>query len=262
MSEDESHESSKAVSDSKDQVSNLQTETAVSDHAHDGKPSEESEDAATVEATATATNIHIGLGSNTSPAILTDTTKTEVPDDSKKSDTAKSKDNSSTRSRSATSTNTDLSGKWELNVSEDFKKDYDKYLQDLGQPALVRSVALSIIGMTAEEITQTNDGRELNIRGRNVRGNWERTLVTSTEDNPTIVPIVTADNEEVRSECWWEENSTVHRSWLRGVNKYGGGDFESKRYLDGDVLVCESVFHPKDKSKEKASVIWRFQKQN
>ena len=45
--------------------------------------------------------------------------------------------------------------------------------------------------------------------------------------------------------------------------KYGGGDFESVRYveegLDGNVLVCESFFHPKDASKKKAVVNWRFQ---
>ena len=44
----------------------------------------------------------------------------------------------------------------------------------------------------------------------------------------------------------------------------GGGDFESLRYFeegsDGNVLVCESFFWPKDSSKEKAVVKWRFQR--
>jgi ribosomal protein L12E/L44/L45/RPP1/RPP2 len=167
--------------------------------------------------------------------------------------------------RSATTKNTDLSGRWELLVDDDFKKDYDRYLQDLGQSALVRSVALAIIGMTAEEIEQMDDGNELFIRGRNVRGNWERTLVASSEKEPVVVPILTADKEEVQSECWWEKNGKVHLSWLRGVKKYGGGDFESKRYLsdkDERILVCESIFHPRDSNKASASVTWRFQKQN
>ena len=31
-----------------------------------------------------------------------------------------------------------------------------------------------------------------------------------------------------------------------GGEKYGGGDFENKRYLtdNGNILVCESTFHP------------------
>lgn len=76
--------------------------------------------------------------------------------------------------------------------------------------------------------------------------------------------IKTADSEDVDAEAWWEERGTKHRSWLRGGKKYGGGDFESLRYLadgsGGDVLVCESIFHPKDASKQKAAVTWRFQR--
>ena len=34
-------------------------------------------------------------------------------------------------------------------------------------------------------------------------------------------------------------------SWTRGVRRYGGGAFESRRYLEtDDVYVCESTFHP------------------
>ena len=38
--------------------------------------------------------------------------------------------------RSATTKATDLTGKWELVVSEDFKTNYDNYLKLLGQPSL------------------------------------------------------------------------------------------------------------------------------
>ena len=44
----------------------------------------------------------------------------------------------------------------------------------------------------------------------------------------------------------------------------GGGDFESIRYIEegseGNVLVCESIFHLKDSNKPKAVVKWRFQR--
>jgi hypothetical protein len=133
----------------------------------------------------------------------------------------------------------------------------------------VRSVAVSIVGLTTEETVQSEQGRELLIRGRNVRGLWERTLTASGADKgsdeytPLKTSIITADAEQVEAEAWWEDNGTVHRSWLRGVTKYGGGEFESKRYLedDGNVLVCESIFHPTDPSREKAQVIWRFRRQ-
>jgi len=164
----------------------------------------------------------------------------------------------------------DLSGDWTLVVTDDFKAEYDKYLKQLGQPQLVRSIAVSIVGQTTEHTDQTDDGRELLIRGSNVRGVWERTLVASGADErsskyrPVLSPIVSADGEEVESESWWECGGTKHRSWLRGVSKYGGGDFESLRYLtDDDVLVCESTFHPSDSKnkREAAKVTWRFKRQ-
>lgn len=165
--------------------------------------------------------------------------------------------------RTDTTTNTDLSGKWNLLLTDEFKRDYDKYLHDLDQSSLVRSVALSIIGMTAEETLQTQDGKELCIRGSNIRGEWERTLTASTGDDPLVVSIETADQQRVLSECWWEDNGKVHVSWLRGVDKYGGGDFVSKRYLDDDdkILVCKSTFHPNEKGRPKASVTWRFERE-
>ena len=74
------------------------------------------------------------------------------------------------------------------------------------------------------------------------------------------VPIVTADAEKVEAESWWENDGTVHVSWTYGVKKYGGGSFESKRYLenDGNVYVCESTFHPDDDGREKSYLKWKF----
>jgi len=164
----------------------------------------------------------------------------------------------------------DLSGEWSMIVDEEFKQEYDEYLKQLGQPMIVRSVAVGIIGRTTEETKQLDHGRQLWIRGVNARGVWERTLEASgtcyqrhthdPETDATLIPVETADAETVVAESWWENQGTIHRSWLRGGVKYGGGDFESKRYLeqDGKVLVCESTFHPKDKTRSKAQIAWRF----
>jgi len=160
----------------------------------------------------------------------------------------------------------DLTGNWKLIVTDDFKKEYDDYLKQLGQPFIVRSVALTLIGVTTEQTEQKEEGRTLFIRGTNARGIWDRTLVTSGADKvndqftPLHVPVDTADDERVEAEAWWEDDGTVHRSWMRGLSKYGGGDFESKRYLDegGKVLVCESVFHPKEKDRKDVGITWRF----
>ena len=164
----------------------------------------------------------------------------------------------------------DLSGTWKLIASDTFKKQYDSYLKNLGQPSLVRSVAVSIVEMTSEEVIQKDEGRSLCIKGKNLRGVWERTLESSgsdfetavTDTEHTRVPLLTADKERVEAEAWWEKEGTSHISWLRGVKKYGGGDFESIRYLedDGNKLVCESVFHPTGsaKSAKGASIRWEF----
>ena len=170
--------------------------------------------------------------------------------------------------RTATAT-VDLSGVWELVVTEEFKQEYDQYLLRLGQPFLVRSIAVNVITLTQEETQQSDKGRTLFIRGSNVKGVWERTLTASgplngksSDFEPIHTTITTADDEQVLAEAWWEDNGTVHRSWLRGVEKYGGGSFESRRYLqdNGQVLVCESTFHPNDEKRKKASVTWKFQR--
>jgi len=164
----------------------------------------------------------------------------------------------------------DLSGNWTIITTDSFKKSYDRYLALLGQPLIVRSVALSIVGLTTEETRQSEGGRKLWIRGKNARGVWERTLTASGADSdaaindftPVLTPIVTIDAEKVESEAWWENNGMVHRSWIRGVTKYGGGDFEAIRYLeqDGKVFVCETTFHPNDARRDKPQVTWKFLK--
>mmetsp|Transcript_5190 Transcript_5190/g.15116 ORF Transcript_5190/g.15116 Transcript_5190/m.15116 type:complete len:439 (+) Transcript_5190:33-1349(+) len=166
----------------------------------------------------------------------------------------------------------DLSGKWELIVTNEFKRHYDRYLERLGQPKIVRSVALSapVIGQTMEELIQIDCGRSLLIRGKNVRGTWDRTLdasgTTRYEDDytPLKVSIRTVDGEQVESEAWWENEGTVHISWMRGVTMYGGGSFVSRRYLeeteDETVYVCESSFVFNDPKKEDNALTWKFRR--
>lgn len=168
----------------------------------------------------------------------------------------------------------DLSGKWELIVTEEFKTQYDQYLERLGQPKLVRSVALSapVIGKTMEELIQIDCGQSLLIRGKNVRGSWDRTLIASgatkyqSDFEPQIVPIRTIDGEQVESESWWEHDGTVHVSWMRGVAMYGGGSFFNRRYLEEDaethetVYVAEGSFIFNDPNKEDNVLNWRFRR--
>ena len=167
----------------------------------------------------------------------------------------------------------DLTGKWKLIITEQFKNDYDDFLTSLGQPIIVRAAANVIIGNTREETKQRDDGRELYIKGTNAKGIWERALTSSGSDcdetmQPGVdgkyphiqVPIVTADSEKVVAESWWEDDGRMHVSWTYGGTRYGGGDFESKRYLenDGNVYVCESTFHPTDEGREKSYLKWKF----
>jgi len=162
----------------------------------------------------------------------------------------------------------DLTGEWVVLVTDEFKQEYDRYLTQLGQPMLVRSVALGIISLTTEVTKQFDSGKSLLIRGQNVRGTWDRTLVASGTEigqddyTPLIIPVMSADSEKVEAESWWEDDGRVHVSWLRGVKKYGGGAFESKRFLDGDTYVCESTFHPNDSGKQPNRIIWRFRRQS
>ena len=162
----------------------------------------------------------------------------------------------------------DLSGKWKLIITDKFKHEYDEFLRSLGQPLIVRGAAVVLIGNTREETRQTDGGRSLYIRGVNANGVGERTLVASGSDRdgtgefePLMTPILTADSERVVAESWWQDGGTAHVSWTRGVKKYGGGSFESKRYLEngGVVYVCESTFHPTDgQGRETSFLKWKF----
>ena len=76
----------------------------------------------------------------------------------------------------------DFTGNWTLLVDDAFKSQYDSYLRKLGQPMLVRTVAMTVIGSTKEEAIQSEGGKQLFIRGMNVRGSWERTLEASETD--------------------------------------------------------------------------------
>lgn len=212
-------------------------------------------------------------------------------------------------------------GKWNIILSNEFMKQYDTYLQRLGQPYVVRSIAKNLIGATTEQTSIQLEGMvagapSLLIRSINAKGTWERTLVASDVieiESPSIsdimdshkmvdflsnftypkssinTTVITADSECVTAEAWWivvvyendggaMSNTVYHHSWLRGVTKYGGGDFESIRYLEqqprndeddnhdgrlpsSDILVCHSTFHPSNpKAQETARVTWRFRR--
>lgn len=73
------------------------------------------------------------------------------------------------------------------------------------------------------------------------------------------------DGDSVQVEAWWEQDGTVHKSWLRNKPRVLGDELESTRYLESaNVLVCESLFHPPPDSHPKfqqARIVWRFQRQ-
>lgn len=170
----------------------------------------------------------------------------------------------------------DLSGSWTLIVTDAFKSKYSRYLSDLGFGYVVRTVAAQIVGRMNEVTLQSDEGRALLVRGTNPRGVWERTLVASgapdldTRSHRTegehyrhdVSIVTTPDGEKVEAEAWWERDGTVHRSWLRGGKKYGEGDFESLRYMEegGRVLVCKSLFHPRNRKRRRTEITWRFRR--
>jgi len=167
--------------------------------------------------------------------------------------------------------NTDLSGSWALVITDEFKSEYDNYLTVLGINYFVRKVALQVIYQTTEVIEQSSGcGTELSIIGSNPKGVWDRTLIASNgvkvgnNDENTFeherFHTTTADGEDIMSEAWWEEGGTVHRSYLfDAASKYGGGDFESKRYLNAeDNYNCVSTFHPRTKGLAPVSITWKY----
>ncbi len=170
---------------------------------------------------------------------------TTTPATSTTTTTTNTAPSSTHQQRQATAT-VDFTGNWTLIVDDNFKSEYDSYLRKLGQPMLVRTLAEAVIGSTKEEVIQNDEGKELYIRGMNVRGSWERTLEASEMDvgNDVVVveeeeeggsttvhaveghvlkPMITADEEEVEVASWWEDGGKVHRSWVVGGKKYGGG---------------------------------------
>lgn len=134
---------------------------------------------------------------------------------------------------------------------------YDSYLENLGQPKLVRQVALSLVSFTKEETYHDVESGSLKVIGKNPKGTWERTLQL-TGMGAGGVDVLTADSETVKAVSYWEGD--VHVSVLKDTKKYGGGDFLSRRYMDGDnFYVCDSVFEPTNKDQKKAEIQWRFE---
>jgi len=163
--------------------------------------------------------------------------------------------------------NINLCGKWCVVVTPELKKEYDLYLQAFRQPALFRAVALNVLSMTKDILEQNENGTELTIRGTNPRGVWARTLISSgykadwdVQDEsetcfldkmdifePKFTMIQNAGGADVQAECWWEENGSVHASWVRNAKE---GDFFSRRYIDDEgFYVCESSFYHNELSK-------------
>ena len=92
---------------------------------------------------------------------------------------------------------------------------------------------------------------------------FDTTMVPNADGSydHTAVKILTADSERVDATSWWENDGTVHVSWTQGVNRYGGGSFESRRYLEnnGDVYVCESIFRRNNKADGPDPTLkWKF----
>ena len=108
----------------------------------------------------------------------------------------------------------DLSGEWTLIADDAFKAEYDSYLKQLGFNGITRRVACGLIARTTEITKQSDNGRELYLKGTNPKGAWERSLIASGypdfETHPerkegddyshTKTAIKTADAEDVDAE--------------------------------------------------------------
>jgi hypothetical protein len=68
-----------------------------------------------------------------------------------------------------------------------------------------------------------------------------------------------ADGVRTLCRVWWEGDR--HKSWLVGGKKFGGGDFESTRYLENDFYVCDTCFHPTTKGKKDVCIKWTYERQ-
>lgn len=185
---------------------------------------------------------------------------------------------------------TDLSGTWKPVVTPAFLGQYDAYLQNCGTSYVFRQVCLKFCGTTRETVTQTDGGRMVRLRATSPAGGWDRTLLSSGTDNnttddaggaggayePVYAKFLDPDGEPVVVEAWWDDQGSVHHSFMRGKASVCGGEFESRRFLEtiGDgvdevrELVCESTFHPSKLESEQphddrqrfkpAFVRWRY----
>lgn len=150
----------------------------------------------------------------------------------------------------------DFTGTWKPIVTEEFKDEYESYLKKCATSVFFRKVVINFASTTREVIQHAESGRKLHFHGKTPVGSWERTLVSSGADadsshfEPHQTNFLDPDKERVYVEAWWEEDGTVHKSWLRGKPRVEGGAFESTRYIEAcpttgqDILVCESKFHP------------------
>jgi hypothetical protein len=175
---------------------------------------------------------------------------------------------------------TDLTGTWVPLIDSEFQNLYRQYLENCGTSLIFRQICLNFCGVTRERIDQAEQGRLLHLHGKSPAGGWKRTLVSSgaDQDKETFEPVQSEffdpDKELVKVEAWWEEQGTVHKSWLRNKPGVAGGEFESTRYLkenqDGSVeLICESIFHPSENDRNNPSskfkpgfVRWRYRKES
>lgn len=170
----------------------------------------------------------------------------------------------------------DFSGKWKPMNTPEFRKEYEQYLEKSGRPWFMRNVGLKCAGSLIEVIDQRDN--QLEICSVTPVGVYNRTLINSgvtntMKDNnddddsvetllafePFNVTFNDPDNDIVHVESWWEQDGTIHRSFLRGKS---AGVFESTRYLDKEYLICESRFHPTPNSHlQPAFVKWTYQRQ-
>jgi hypothetical protein len=183
------------------------------------------------------------------------------------STTAEDETNASEKNdrQSSAASHVDLSGTWRPIVTPEFKQEYDQYLLNCSESYMFRKVIVNGISLQKESIRQLDDGAQLQIVASNPVGNWNRTLVASAE--PTNVTIKDPDGDVVQVEAWWEQEGTVHKSWLRDKPRILGGAFETARYLESEnVLVCESRFHPSpttsaSKNFKYGHVVWKFKRE-
>eukprot|EP00977_Amphora_coffeiformis_P016879 scaffold5357_cov208-Amphora_coffeaeformis.AAC.12 len=170
----------------------------------------------------------------------------------------------------ATTHAVDLSGTWKPIWTPEFKRAYDRYLQNCGEGLWYRKALLAAMsGLGSYEVyQQTANNTQLSITSVSPVKSWQRVLGTSphppnekqeNEDEKynknnndgenTYDPIISSfrdpDGDMVHVEAWWEKGGTVHASILRGKPLVQGGTFETKRYLESpNILICESTFHP------------------